>query len=537
MVFLEDVQKDDVIEYSYTIKGFNPIFKGRFSNVLETNFSVPVYQIYYKLLSSNNRHLQFKNSNTDVKPLITTGDTLSSYEWKLNNIPAFHTQDHLPSWYDPYATVMISDFLNWKEVNEWALSLFPSNVAFSSALLNKIHEIKLHHNDPYNQTAAALRFVQDEIRYLGIEMGENSHRPHSPDQILKQRFGDCKDKSYLLCTLLKGLGIEAHPVLINTTYKGTIREWLPTPTAFDHTTVRVKIDNRFYWFDPTLSFQRGPIHTISFPDYQAGLVVTDTTVQITTIPCLTKGAVHVKERFDIKDMSGRVKLTVTSHYSGSFAYDTRSEFKNNSRYEMSKTYQDFYAGYFKNIKADSLTTQDEEKTGSFTTIEYYTIDSLCGPYAYMKKASFEPFVINGLMTKPTHEKRTMPFRLKYPAHYKEQVEINLPEIWNAKQSSDQTETSAFKLTTDFSCTGKQVLLNYDYVALKDHIMPDEADSYLRNMKKAENEIAYELSHTTEIDTAPAFTGKSSGYGFLYVALGLCVFITYNLRRQNKINRY
>src|SRR4051794_22985919 len=43
IVFLEDVRKNDIVEYSYTLKGFNPIFKNKYSDVYDTKFSTPLY--------------------------------------------------------------------------------------------------------------------------------------------------------------------------------------------------------------------------------------------------------------------------------------------------------------------------------------------------------------------------------------------------------------------------------------------------------------------------------------------------------------
>jgi transglutaminase-like putative cysteine protease len=43
---------------------------------------------------------------------------------------------------------------------------------------------------------AAIRFVQDESRYLGIEVEEGTLRPDAPDAVLRRRFGDCKDKTF-----------------------------------------------------------------------------------------------------------------------------------------------------------------------------------------------------------------------------------------------------------------------------------------------------------------------------------------------------
>ena len=136
-------------------------------------------------------------------------------------------------------------------------------------------------------------------------MGESSHKPGNPNKIFSQRFGDCKDKSYLLCTILHSMGIQAFPVLINTVYKKTITEWLPSSAAFDHVTVQVQLNDKKYWFDPTISFQRGAINAISYPDYQYGLVVSPSTQSLEKINVKEPGVVRIKEVFNIPDMSGK----------------------------------------------------------------------------------------------------------------------------------------------------------------------------------------------------------------------------------------
>src|SRR5690606_12491954 len=97
---------------------------------------------------------------------------------------------------------------------------------------------------------AALRFVQGEIRYLGVEVGPGSHAPSPPDQVLARRLGDCKDKTLLTVTLLDRLGIEAHPPLVATGLRRAIAQRLPSPGAFDHVIVLAKLDGQFIWLDP-----------------------------------------------------------------------------------------------------------------------------------------------------------------------------------------------------------------------------------------------------------------------------------------------
>lgn len=222
VLILEDIRKGDIIEYSYTLKGFNPIFKNKYAAVYTTQYGVPVYRIFYKLIVPKTRTITIKNSLATIEPTIQKNEAATNYEWTMTNVTALHLDDNLPSWYDCFPAIMVSEFGSWKEVADWAVELFPFSNSIPANLQKKIKEIKAQHNTIEEQVLAAVRFVQDDIRYMGIEMGIHSHQPHSPAQIFNQRFGDCKDKAYLLCTLLRALNVEAWPVLNNTSYKKTI---------------------------------------------------------------------------------------------------------------------------------------------------------------------------------------------------------------------------------------------------------------------------------------------------------------------------
>jgi len=316
VIFLEDVRKGDIVEYSYTIQGFNPIFKGKYSGFLNTSYSVPIHNVFYKLLVPQGRNINIKNSQINIQPVVKNDNTNTSYEWKLTELQPVKTQDNIPTWYDLYSMIIVSEFNSWSEVSKWASELFQNNIHLSPALQKKINEIVASSPNDESKILTALRFVQDEVRYMGIEMGVNSHKPSDPSKIYSQRYGDCKDKSYLLCSMLTAMGIEAQPVLINTSYKKTIENWLPAPIDFDHVTTRVKLNGRYYWFDPTISYQRGRIDDISYPDYQVGLIIADTSSALTHIPLHDEGETRVKEIFDIPDTYGRAKLKVITEYTG-----------------------------------------------------------------------------------------------------------------------------------------------------------------------------------------------------------------------------
>ena len=534
ILFLEDVRKGDIVEYSYTVTGFNPIFKGKYSRYLETSFSSPLYYLFYKLVVPAERTVNVKNSLIKINPSIKSENGRTCYEWSLNNISPVKIQDNVPSWYDMYSMIMVSEYNSWSEVNSWARTLFPKNLSLSPALKKKIEDINTKEVTDEAKVLAALRFVQDDIRYLGIEMGVNSHQPSHPNKIFAQRFGDCKDKSYLLCNMLASMGISADPVLINTEYKKTISDWLPTHAAFDHVTVRVRLNNKYYWFDPTISYQRGRIDGIAFPDYQRGLVITDTTTSLTVIPFKEPGLTNVKEIFDIPNTSGNARLTVITEYTGSFADDLRRTLHSSSNEEMQNIGKEYYATYFEEIDCDSLNYVDNDTTGVLTVREYYSISDLWENSKGKKRASFQPFVITGVLDRPRDSKRKMPFYLSFPAKYKEEIQINLPDDWEGEESEHHVRCDGFRLKTKYIYKNRQFQLLYQYETLKDHVDPSEMDEYVQKYKKASESLAYELSlpgeFSSDVTDVTSPLNITGGLSIIVLVLILACLIIWVVKR-------
>lgn len=536
VLFLEDVRKGDRIEYAYSVQGFNPVFKDKYSTTLQTQYGTPVGHLLYRIVCPADRLLHIKNRLTDRQPDSARQGNDKIYQWEFNNVAALRSQDVLPSWYDPYPSIMVSEYASWNEVCRWDLPLFTCNRSLPGELAKKIEDIrKAAGTDDEKKILAALRFVQDEVRYMGIEMGVNTHKPNDPEKIFAQRFGDCKDKSFLLCTMLKALGIEAAPVFINTTDKQSIMEWLPTPLAFDHVTVRVRLGDKYYWFDPTISFQRGGIKDISYPDYQCGLVLTDTTTGLTTIPLQAPGQVIAKEKFLLKDTHGPAALEVTTRYTGSFADDLRSEINSNSRSELQHTWLNFYNGFYEGAKvSESFKIEEDEKDGAITTYEHYTVNKLWEEEKGVNKAAFDGLLISSLLKKPREHDRTMPIALAYPAHYTEEIQIQVPEDWHFEQAPADIRSPGFLFHSTINATDRTVNIKYEYQALKDNITASESAAFFADYDKLKDDLGYELTEggpltPSSTSSSPSF-GNNNGLKAL-LCLALLAGITYMARRK------
>jgi hypothetical protein len=104
----------------------------------------------------------------------------------------------------------------------------------------------------------------------------------------------------------------------------------------------------------------------------------------------------------------------------------------------------------------------------------------------------------------------MPFSLTWPANYKEEIEINLPEEWNADQSFDKTETASFAMTARFSFDGRRAIsLKYSYENMKDHVNATGTKEYMDGLDKRDNEFNYVLSYSVDGKPIPSSPEKDS----------------------------
>lgn len=95
------------------------------------------------------------------------------------------------------------------------------------------------------------QWVSLNIRYVQVYLNDGHYIPHAADEVLKNRYGDCKDKAVLLKALLKSRGIDSSLVLLNAFTRYTLPE-LPTMDAFNH--LIVYLPEWSLYVDPTQEF-------------------------------------------------------------------------------------------------------------------------------------------------------------------------------------------------------------------------------------------------------------------------------------------
>ncbi|WP_425505280.1 DUF3857 domain-containing protein [Sphingomonas piscis] len=157
--------------------------------------------------------------------------------------------------------VEFSNFRNWSDISRRFAPLYAKAAKLepSSPLKEEARKIAAAHPGALDRASAALRLVQQEVRYVYVGLNGGNLAPASPTETWQRRYGDCKGKTALLLALLSELGIAADPVMVsNSGNDDGLDEHLPNPVFFDHVLVRAAIGGKSYWLDGTLPAVAGP---------------------------------------------------------------------------------------------------------------------------------------------------------------------------------------------------------------------------------------------------------------------------------------
>lgn len=496
-LILEDVRVGDVLEYAYSLQGWNPIFANHYLDSFYTDRDEAVHLLRLRLLWPSSRHLGMKKFGAPLTPTVTQLGEVTEYVWERREVPESIADGEAPSWFDPWGWIQFSEFDSWASVEHWANEIYVVPKTVPGELENELKQIAPLMTEEA-RVLAALRFVQDNIRYLGLEVGVNSHRPYPIETILARRFGDCKDKALLLCTMLQRLGFDAHPALVGTDYRQTISEWLPSPLAFDHLVVHLSLHGETIWLDPTRHDQGGPLKDLFFPALGWALVVSPGTTALTAVQPAGFAATskEVVETFGFPDFKGEASLHVTTTWRGHEADKVRSYLAETSREEIQKNGLNFYASLYPHVEiAEGSQFRDDRDQNVLIAEARYRVSGFWEADSESRTrllAEFTSQTMRNLAERPTTRVRTSPFELDHPKRVTHRIEIHFPRLVHLHEERKKVDNPAFGFSFVAVPSADKLTLSYTYESRSDHVEAGAIAGYLADIDRMRDEWNYEI---------------------------------------------
>jgi hypothetical protein len=529
LALLEDVRVGDVVEYAYTLTGENPIFEGRYGGSHLLGWGLSVLRHRLRVLAPVDRTLFRRMSGASApEPVERLSEGIREWRWDQTNTTPIQVESGLPGWYKPMPEVSFSEYAFWSDVAQWAAACYETTGSLDSALGPQISDW-LQRPAAEDRAVAALEFVQEKIRYFGLELGAGSHRPNPPELVLQRRFGDCKDKAVLLCAILRALGIDAQPALVNVfSCRHTANE-LPSPFAFNHVIVVARIDGAAVWMDPTRVNQRGRLRDRYLPPYGVALVIAGDTTGLQPVVSGNAGEsrTEIYECFDLRHAEAPAGLTVRSVFRGRDAENRRAGFSNSSRVDLERHYLNYYAQRYSGVRSDGAVSVEDAAVSNVVTIsERYTISALWSPDRAQTNrmgASFSAQDLRAYVEQPATVLRTMPLGLPYPVDTRQTIEILLSKDFSFEPEHVVIRDPYLHFEFTSAHTNRVITLTYCLRTLADTVPVTAMTEHLELRRKIGHSLEYSLTDgPAEPSTDEAFV---LNWPMVGVAALWCVLLT------------
>lgn len=245
-------------------------------------------------------------------PVQPTETAPNHFSWELDHVPAIDLSNVslAPAWMALAGWMSVHYSQNpvpdggalWAQIGDWYQGLASPQSEGGTDIVSEARSVAAG-DDFMTKLEKVADFMQQQIRYVGIEVGIGNLKPHAAEDVFRNRYGDCKDKATLMIAMLDAVGIRATWLAVDDR-RGVVNPEAPSilgnhmimaiqiPAGYENSllqaVVTTKTGQRYLIFDPTNEYV--PIGQI--PNYEQGsygLLVAGTDSQVIQLPVLNPG--------------------------------------------------------------------------------------------------------------------------------------------------------------------------------------------------------------------------------------------------------
>ena len=481
---IDGLQTGDILDFAYTRVHADPVVQGHSFDAERLAFAGAAGRYRAVVSWPRGEAVQWKALPGFDTPTVSSKDGRTVLTLDRSNIVAPKPPLGAPLRFRRVGQLEVSSYKSWNEVSRLMAPLYAkaSQVPESSPINAEADAIAARFTDPKARAFAALQLVEDKTRYFFIGMGEGGYVPANADDTWVRRFGDCKAKTALLLAILKRLGLDAEPVLVNLSAGDGINELPPALASFNHVIVRVKIDGQSYWLDGTRTGDRDfqamnpPPHHWGLPVRPEGApleAIVERQINVPTLDTVT--------RYDTSkglDMPATIHVTLTA--SGVLANSMRASLARAPRADFERAFRQQYANLNGGTDIEQVTWRDDPAKGLFiveltgnTDLDWRTNQDL-DRREFRVATSGVPRLFPRREPGPN---RDAPYAIGYPSYTRSRTEIVLPaggKGYSVRGPNGVDKVAGHEITRNSSLEGAIAIFTIDQKALTPEISATDA---------------------------------------------------------------
>jgi transglutaminase-like putative cysteine protease len=493
-----------VVAYEYTQQ--MPTYAG--SEPWEFQNPIPTVKSVFEIdLPQGWQHRALWRKYTRVEP---TEVAPNHFLWQLTDIPGIDlesvpmapAEEALAGRMEVYfsANALPEGEQLWTRIGEWYTQLAAPQSEGPADITAASRGLTSSHADFVERIQKVATFMQQQIRYVGVEIGIGGFIPHSAEEVYRNHYGDCKDKATLMIAMLDAVGVRATWVLVDTE-RGVIDAKVPSrmanhmiaaieiPKGYDNpalkAVVTAKSGKRYLIFDPTNQYV--PIGLL--PTYLqggTGLLMAGADSEAITLPVLNpeSDTVNRTATFTLA-ADGSLTGSVTVKRLGASADQLRWMFVMTSDKEKRQELEDALRSDFSSFQVDGEEIENARELDQQLILSYSLTAS-----SYAKNAGslllVRPRVISSDAFALTDERRKFPIEFASTGDWHDAFDVKIPTGYTVDDLPDPValDTAFASYHSDVKADGDVLHYSREYIVKKLEL---DADDYA-TLRKFESEI-------------------------------------------------
>jgi hypothetical protein len=299
-----------IVDFSYTTEELKPFLAGDAYFGWSVSTGGSVARSRYIVDVPADLRLNIRERNLTFRRAEHASAGRRTLTWAIGDLPKVKPEPFAADSNDVHMSVDIGLPLSWSDIGKWYAGHASSRYALTPAVEAKLSELIAGARTLDDTLRAIHRWVAQDVRYVSIALGLGGYQPRTPDDVLRSGFGDCKDKATIFVAMLQRLGIDAQPVLLNST--GGVARGLPSIKQFDHAIAAFRRPGRREYEFTDLTAKMTPLGELPFGmQGEFGIVVhRDGRTEEVTFP-----------KSDVRDNRAVIRVSGTLSEDGSFSGD------------------------------------------------------------------------------------------------------------------------------------------------------------------------------------------------------------------------
>jgi hypothetical protein len=244
----------NIVGYEYEVEE-QPFF---LQDIWDFQKEDPVRESHYSLqLPAGWEYKVSWLNHPEVKP---TEAGNNSWRWTVSDLSEIRKEPLMPPFGGVAGQMIVSFFtssgglalnsnLDWDAMGKWYSSLVAERVEASPEIKQQVATLTASKTSTLEKMQGIAGFMQHDIRYVAIELGIGGFQPHPAPDVFLHHYGDCKDKATLMRSMLRQIGVESYPVVINAE-RGSVTGDMPAHNGFNHMITAIKLPDGLN--DPSL---------------------------------------------------------------------------------------------------------------------------------------------------------------------------------------------------------------------------------------------------------------------------------------------